>query len=206
MAEKKLAQRRASPKPGRAKALSKAKETPVATMPAQHDARQLSEHIIERLSDMPARLATSTLSELLLSTTDQTTRIAILTTRIEILRARVIGCRMGKNADGNVSLGTLRNQMFKTQLPAQINAPELPIHSTKETPEKSVAEEEGAFRIQLLETYFNEGIELPKGAIFTVSSTAGLSLIERQIAQLVPEAATSDENNNAMEATIEAET
>jgi hypothetical protein len=206
MAEKKLAQRRASPKPGRAKALSKAKETPVATMPAQHDARQLSEHIIERLSDMPARLATSTLSELLLSTTDQTTRIAILTTRIEILRARVIGCRMGKNADGNVSLGTLRNQMFKTQLPAQINAPELPINSTKEPPEKSIAEEEGAFRIQLLETYFNEGIELPKGAIFTVSSTAGLSLIDRQIAQLAPEAATSGENNNAMEATTEAET
>lgn len=206
MAEKKLAPRRASPKPGRAKALSKAKEEPDATMPAQHDARRLSEHIIERLTDMPARLATSTLSELLQNTTDQTTRIAILATRIEVLRARVAGCRMGENADGNISLGTLRNQMFKAQLPVQIDAAELPAHSTKETAEKSVTEEEDTFRIQLLETYFNEGIELSKGAIFTVSTTAGLSLIDRKIAQLAPEATTSDENDNAMQAKIEAET
>lgn len=206
MAEKKITPRRASPKPGRAKALSKAKETPVAAIPAKHGTRQLSEHIIERLTDMPARLATSTLSELLENTTDQTTRIAILATRIEVLRARVFSCRMGKNANGNVPLGTLRKQMFKAQLPAQIDAPELPMHSTKETPEKSVAEEEEVFRIQLLETYSNEGIELPKGAIFTVSTTAGLSLIDRQIAQLAPEAATSDKNNGTMQATIEAET
>ena len=206
MVEKKLTPRRVSPKPGRAKALSKTNETPVATMPAQHDVRQLSEHIIERLTDMPARLATSTLSELLQNTTDQTTRIAILATRIEVLRVRVAGCRMGKNTDGNIPLGRLRNQMFKAQLPAQIDTTELPMHSTKETPEKSVAEEEQAFRVQLLETYSNEGIELPKGAIFTVSTTAGLSLIDRKIAQLAPEATTSDENDNAMQAKIEAET
>jgi hypothetical protein len=206
MAEKKLTPRRASPKPGRAKALSKAEETPAAKMPVQHGARQLSKHIIEHLTDMPARLATSTLSELLRNTTDQTTRIAILAARIEVLRARVIGCRMGNNADGNASLGTLRNQLSTAKFPAQTDTPELPTPGTKETPDKIVTvEDEETFRIELLKTHVNEGIELPKGAIFTVSTTAGLSLIDRQIAQLAPEEATGDKNNNATQETIEAE-
>jgi hypothetical protein len=206
MAEKKLTPRRASPKPGRAKAISKAEKTPVPKAPVQHGARQLSKHIIEHLTDMPARLATSTLSELLRNTTDQTTRIAILAARIEVLRARVIGCRMGNNADGNVSLGTLRSQLPKAKFSAQIEAPELPTPSTKETPDKMVTkEDEETFRIELLKTHINEGIELPKGAIFTVSTTAGLSLIDRQIAQLAPEAATGDKNSNATQQTIEAE-
>jgi hypothetical protein len=206
MAEKKLVPRRTGPKPGRVKALSKAAGTPIAKMPAQHGAHQLSEHIIEHLTDMPSRLATSTLSELLRNTTDQTTRIAILAARIEVLRARVIGCRMGKNADANVSLGTLRSQLPTEKLPAQIDAPELPTPGTKDTTEKMVTkDDEKTFRIKLLKTHVNEGIELTKGAIFTVSTTAGLSLIDRQIAQLAPEVATGDENNNATQAIIEVE-
>lgn len=206
MAEKKLVPRRTGPKPGRVKALSKAAGTPIAKMPAQHGAHQLSEHIIEHLTDMPSRLATSTLSELLRNTTDQTTRIAILAARIEVLRARVIGCRMGKNADANVSLGTLRSQLPTGKLPAQIDAPKLPTPGTKDTTEKMVTkDDEKTFRIKLLKTHVNEGIELTKGAIFTVSTTAGLSLIDRQIAQLAPEVATGDENNNATQAIIEVE-
>jgi hypothetical protein len=206
MAEKKLVPRRTGPKPGRVKALSKAAGTPIAKMPAQHGAHQLSEHIIEHLTDMPSRLATSTLSELLRNTTDQTTRIAILAARIEVLRARVIGCRMGKNADANVSLGTLRSQLPTEKLPAQIDAPKLPTPGTKDTTEKMVTkDDEKTFRIKLLKTHVNEGIELTKGAIFTVSTTAGLSLIDRQIAQLAPEVATGDENNNATQAIIEVE-
>jgi hypothetical protein len=207
MAEKKLAPRRAGPKPGRAKALSKAAKTPVTKMPAQHDAHHLSEHIIEHLTDMPARLATSTLSELLRNTTDQTTRIAILAARIEVLRARVICCRMGQNADANASLGTLRRQLPTEKLPGQIDAPELPTPGTKNTTGKMVTkDDEKTFRIKLLKTHVNEGIELTKGAIFTVSTTAGQSLIDRQIAQLAPEVATDDENNNATQATMEVET
>jgi hypothetical protein len=206
MAEKKLVPRRTGPKPGRVKALSKAAGTPIAKMPAQHGAHQLSEHIIEHLTDMPSRLATSTLSELLRNTTDQTTRIAILAARIEVLRARVIGCRMGKNADANVSLGTLRSQLPTGKLPAQIDAPKQPTPGTKDTTEKMVTkDDEKTFRIKLLKTHVNEGIELTKGAIFTVSTTAGLSLIDRQIAQLAPEVATGDENNNATQAIIEVE-
>jgi hypothetical protein len=207
MAEKKLAPRRVGPKPGRAKALSKAVKTPITKMTAQHGAHHLSELIIEHLTDVPTRLATSTLSELLRNTTDQTTRIAILAARIEVLRARVICCRMGKSADASVSLGTLRRQLSTEKLPGQIDAPELPTPDTKDTTVKIVTkDDEKTFRIKLLKTHINEGIELTKGAIFTVSTTAGLSLIDRQIAQLAPEVATVDENNNAMQATIEVET
>jgi hypothetical protein len=204
MAEKKSNPRRASPKPGRAKALSKTEAAPVAKVPTQHDAHQLPKPIIEHLTDIPARLASSTLSELLRNTTHQATRIAILAARIEVLRARVISCRMGNNADGNVSLGTLRNQLPTAKSPAQIDAQELLTPGTKEPPQKMVAkEDEETFRIKLLKTHVNEGIKLPKGEIFTVNTTAGLSLIDRKIAQLVPEVDTGDENNDTTQATIE---
>ena len=207
MVEKKLNPRRASPKPGRAKALSKTEAAPVTKAPPQHDAHQLSKPIIEHLTDIPARLVASTLSELLRNTTHQATRIAILAARIEVLRARVINCRMGNNADGNVSLGTLRNQLPTAKAPAQMDTQELPTPSTKEPPQKMVVkEDEETFRIKLLKTHVNEGIKLPKGEIFTVSTTAGLSLIDRKIAQLVPEVATGDENNNTAQTKIDAHT
>jgi hypothetical protein len=207
MVEKKSNPKRASPKPGRAKALSKTKAAPVAKVTGQHDAHQISKPIIEYLTDIPARLAASILSELLQNTTHQATRIAILATRIEVLRARVINCRMGNNADGNVSLGTLRNQLPTAKAPAQMDTQELPTPGTKEPTQQMVAkEDEETFQIKLLKTHVNEGIKLPKGEIFTVTATAGLSLIDRKIAQLAPEVATGDENNNTAQTKIDAHT
>ena len=205
MAEKKSTPRRASPKPGRAKALSKTEATPVAKVSTHSDARQISKSIIDHLTDIPARLVSSTLSELLRNTTHQATRIAILTARIEVLRARVVSCRIGNNTDGNVSLGTLRNQLPTAKSPTQIDARELPTPGAKEPSQKMVVEvDEETFRIKLLKTHINEGIKLPKGEIFTVSTTAGLSLIDRDIAQLVPEVATGDKNKDSTQAATEA--
>jgi len=204
MVEKKSTPRRASPKPGRAKARSKTEATLVARVSTHSDTRQISKSIIEHLTDIPARLVSSTLSELLRNTTHQATRIAILTARIEVLRARVVSCRMGNNTDGNVSLGTLRNQLPTSKPPAQIDARKLPTPGAKEPSQKmAVKENEETFRIKLLKTHVNEGIKLPKGEVFTVSATAGLSLIDREIAQLVPEVATGDENKDSTQATIE---
>jgi len=205
MAEKKSTPRRANPKPGPAKALSKTEATPITKVSTHSDARQISKSIIEHLTDIPARLVSSTLSELLRNTTHQATRIAILTARIEVLRARVVSCRIGNNTDGNVSLGTLRNQLPTAKSSTQIDAGELPTPGAKEPSQKMVVEEdEETFRIKLLKNHINEGIKLPKGEIFTVSATAGLSLIDGDIAQLVHEVATGDKNKDSTQAAIEA--
>jgi hypothetical protein len=165
----------------------------------------LSQRLLEFLADTPALTAVSVLSNMLDDTSDPATRLAILTTRIEVLRARTIACRLGRPVDGAITLGTVLREQGLMDLPPEILNPNL-YATTEEPPETAPpdpAEDEPLLQMRLLTTYNHEGIDLPEGAVFTIRKTLADNLLERGISEIVtdddsepPDAETAPENED----------
>lgn len=149
----------------------------------------LSQRLLEFLADTPALTAASVLSNMLDDTSDPATRLAILTTRIEVLRARTIACRLGRPVDGAITLGTVLREQGLMDLPPEILNPNL-YADTEDSPEialPDLAEDEPLLQMRLLTAYNHEGIDLPEGAVFTIRKTLADSLLERGISEIVTE-------------------
>ena len=164
----------------------------------------LSQRLLEFLADTPALTAASVLSNMLDETSDAATRLAILTTRIEVLRARTIACRLGRPVDSAITLGTVLREQGLMDLPPEILNPNL-YADTEEAPENALtdlAEDEPMLQMRLISAYNHAGIDLPQGAVFTIRKTLADSLLERGISEIVtdddtpptdPQAAPEDE-------------
>ncbi|AGI68550.1 hypothetical protein OAN307_c29995 [Octadecabacter antarcticus 307] len=180
-------------KPQRIPAKPRGKRAPERTdkaSPSEHaDSKNLQKRIMQHLADTPALLATSVLSEMLRDTTDQPTRIAIQYSRIEVLRARTISCRLGKPADRSVKPSSLlsRNTIVSKTNDAQTGSlvEERPAHDSHqaETADAAVPE---SILIQLTVAHLHQGVELPKGTTFKVSSIVGAELIKINVAKHAP--------------------
>jgi hypothetical protein len=150
----------------------------------------LSQRLLEFLADTPALTAASVLSNMLDDTSDPATRLAILTTRIEVLRARTIACRLGHPVDGAITLGAVLREQGLMDLPPEILNPIL-YASTEEPQEDALpdlATNEPLLQMRLLKAYNHEGIDLPEGAVFTIRKTLADDLLERGISEIVPDA------------------
>ena len=151
-------------------------------------ASTLSKRLLKFLGDTPALTAASVLSNMLQDTSDPATRLAILETRILVLRARTVACREGNPADGAITLGAMLEKQNRPEKPvssAQPPAPPEHVEGEAETPPSSPAEQEPMLQMQLLKAYNHQGIDLPEGAVFTISKSVADDLLERGISKLV---------------------
>lgn len=198
MVEKSSKPRRAAPKPGGAKASgqSGAQLSPKAPPERKPETRRkrltLQERIMEHLADIPALLAVSTLSEMLRDTAHRPTRLAIQKARIDVLRARTIACRLGKPADGSITLAALLNRNANGDAPP-VETPPPPAEEAQTPPPAPEtappAEPQQDMRIELTEAHIHQGIQLPKGATLVVNAAIGANLIDMGVAKLAPDLA-----------------
>ena len=144
------------------------------------------------LADTPALKAAGVLSGLLAETTDPATRLAILTTRIQVLRARTIACQSGRAVDEGLTLGAmLEEQNAEPEPPAppesepEPEAPEPPAEPMEEQDQPTAPGEQLA-QIKLLQSYEHEGITLPEGAVFAVAGEKADELVSKGISVRMP--------------------
>ena len=193
MVEKSSKPRRAAPKPGSTSVSAESDkplsvEAPTARKPENRRKRlTIQERIMENLAEVPALLAVSTLSQMLRDTAHVPTRLAIQRARIDVLRARTIACRLGKPADGAITLAALLNRNTNVEA-APVEAPAAPKEEEQAVqtaaPEPILpADEQQDMRIELTEAHIHQGIQLPKGAILVVNGAIGLNLIEMEVAK-----------------------
>ena len=157
---------------------------------------------MEHLADIPALLAVSTLSQMLRDTAHSPTRLAIQKARIDVLRARTIACRMGKPADGAITLAALLNRNANVDVePVETPVPpkdqeqvSQPMAETPLTP----ADAQPDLRIELTEAHIHQGIQLPKGAKLVVNAVIGANLIEMEVAKPVIEDAPEEDASDVV--------
>ena len=193
MVEKSSKPRRAAPKPGSTSVSEESDKplsakAPTARKPENRRKRlTIQERIMEHLAEVPALLAVSTLSQMLRDTAHIPTRLAIQRARIDVLRARTIACRLGKPADGAITLAALLNRNTNVE-PAPVEAPVPPKEEEQAAqtaaPEPILSPDaQQDMRIELTEAHIHQGVQLPKGAILVVNGAIGLSLIEMEVAK-----------------------
>ena len=164
------------------------------TLARQADA--LCERVHAFLADTPALKAAGVLSGLLAETTDPATRLAILTTRIQVLRARTIACQSGRSVDEGLTLGAmLEEQKAKPEPPPPPPEPEpepevseasAPPEDPGEEQDQPIAQGEQLAQIKLLQSYEHEGITLPEGAVFAVAGEKADELVSKGISVRMP--------------------
>lgn len=150
--------------------------------------------LLQHLADTPALAAAGVLATMLLDTEDSTTRLAIMRTRIQVLRARTTACQLGQPVAGNITLGEVfaYQASIDQQMPthgADPSGPD-PEPEADTRPDPEPADE--PVKARLLETYTHEGIELPKGGVFLVSANSAKELAERGICEVLDEPETPD--------------
>ena len=164
------------------------------TLARQADA--LCERVHAFLADTPALKAAGVLSGLLAETTDPATRLAILTTRIQVLRARTIACQSARAVDEDLTLGAmLEEQKAKPEPPPPPPEPEpepevteasAPREEPTDEQDRPIAKGEQLAQIKLLQSYEHEGITLPEGAVFAVAISRAEELVSKGISVLMP--------------------
>lgn len=178
--------------------------------PPQHKSRSAAlpktadpatEKLLQYLAATPALTAAEALANMLLDTEDSTTRLAIMRTRIQVLRARTIACQLGQPVAGNITLGEVLAYQARSDH-------EIPTHST-EPPESDIAPKADSpldaepadepVKVRLLKTYTHEGIELPKGGVFLVSAHSVSELAERGICEVLDEPQLADSDSDSDE-------
>lgn len=160
----------------------------------------LQERIMDHLAEIPVLLAASTLSEMLRETADRPTRLAILKARIDVLRARTIACRLGKPADGSVTLAALLDRNASVDVLPTESADPIIDKNEADTPPAPVSaaqpDAQDNIRIELTEAHIHQGVELPKGATLVVSAAIGAGLIEMEVAKPVLDVAPDAERED----------
>lgn len=203
MVKKSSTPRRAAPKPGGARASNQSnkqvsEKAPLERAPEIRRKRPtLQERIMEHLAEIPALLAVSTLSEMLRDTAHRPTRLAIQKARIDVLRARVIACRLGKPADGSITLAALLNRNANIDV-APVETPPVPTEEAQTAPTPAPMPPEEAqqdMRIELTEEHIHQGFQLRKGTKLVVNAAIGAGLIEMDVAK--PVAYTESEEDAA---------
>lgn len=118
---------------------------------------------------------------------DPATRLAILTARIEVLRARIIACRLGRPVDSAITLGIVLREQGLMDLPPEILNPNLyaDLQEPSESSMTDHAKVDPLLQMRLLKAYHHEGIDLPEGAIFTIRKSLADNLLERGISEVV---------------------
>ena len=164
------------------------------TLARQADA--LCERVHAFLADTPALKAAGVLSGLLAETTDPATRLAILTTRIQVLRARTIACQSGRSVDEGLTLGAmLEEQKAKPEPPPpppesepepEVIEASAPPEDPGEEQDQPIAQGEQLAQIKLLQSYEHEGITLPEGAVFAVAAAKAEELVSKGISVFMP--------------------
>ena len=151
------------------------------TLARQADA--LSARMLEFLSNTPALMAANVLSGMLKDTSDPATRLAILTTRIQVLRARTIACRLGTPVDGKIKLGAVLKSQDNMTLPPEILDPTLSATpTTPETEEQPTGDDVNTLiEMKLLQDYTHQGFMLPEGAVFLATQAVADDLVDRGI-------------------------
>jgi len=165
----------------------------------------IAARLLNFLSNTPAITAATVLSDMMHDTSDPATRLAILTTRIQVLRARTIACRLGKPVDGKISLGELIDDQKSRKLPEEIENPMLRPAAPDQLVEQSVVpvEPEKLMRLKLLQDYRHEGFDIKAGTLFETSAQIANDLTARGISEIVPddlqpdETATNDASTDA---------
>lgn len=164
--------------------------------PAQHRSRSAAlpktadpatEKLLQYLADTPALTAAQALANMLLDTEDSTTRLAIMRTRIQVLRARTIACQLGQPVAGNITLGEVFAYQARPdhQIPTHGTEPLAPDIAPKADTPLDTDPADEPVKVRLLKTYTHEGIELPKGGVFLVSAHSVGELAERGICEVL---------------------
>jgi hypothetical protein len=203
MVEKSSRPRRAAPKPGSAKGSGQS-DKQVSEKPqterkpeTRHKRLTLQERIMEHLADISALLAASVLSQMLRDTAHRPTRLAIQKARIDVLRARTIACRIGKPADGAITLAALLNRNAHVDA-APMDTPVPPKEqeqAAQHAAEKLLtpADAQQDIQIELTEAHIHQGVQLPKGAKLMVNAAIGANLIEIEVAKPVSKDASKED-------------
>lgn len=150
--------------------------------------------LLQHLADTPALTAAGVLANMLLDTEDPATRLAIMRTRIQVLRARTTACQLGQPVSGNITLG----EVFANQASIDQQMPTLDTEPSSTAPklEADIRPEpepaDNPVKARLLETYTHEGIELPKGGVFLVNANSARELAARGICEVLAEPETPD--------------
>jgi|GEM_PF-1820408 len=203
MVEKSSRPRRAAPKPGSAKGSGQSdkqvSEKPQTERKPETRRKRLTlqERIMEHLAEVPALLAVSTLSQMLRDTGDRPTRLAIQRARIDVLRARTMACRLGKPADGTITLAALLNHnanvdVAPVETPVPPKEEEQAAQPAAEAP-LPPADAQQDIRIELTEAHIHQGVQLPKGAKLMVNAAIGANLIEIEVAKPVSKDASKED-------------
>lgn len=154
----------------------------------------ITEKLSQHLADTPALTAAGVLANMLLDTEDSATRLAIMRTRIQVLRARTIACQLGRPVAGNITLGEVFSYQASTdqqlltlgsEASASDTEPKADIAPHAEPPAEPV-------KARLLKTYTHEGIELPEGGVFLVSAHSAKELTKLGICEILDDRQTSD--------------
>ncbi|MFD1510741.1 hypothetical protein [Lacimonas salitolerans] len=170
----------------------KPRKSPNAALPKKTD--PIADKLLQHLANTPALTAAGVLAGMLPDTEDPATRLAIMRTRIQVLRARTTACQLGQPVAGNITLGEVFANQARAdqQLSAQVATPSDPepeaIADAGRDPELA----DNPVQVRLLETYTHEGIELRKGGVFLVSANSAKDLAERGICEVLAEPETPD--------------
>ena len=205
MVEKSSKPRRAAPKPGSTSVSEESDKplsakAPTARKPENRRKRlTIHERIMEHLAEVPALLAVSTLSQMLRDTAHIPTRLAIQRARIDVLRARTIACRLGKPADGTITLAALLNRnanvdVAPVETPVPPKEEEQAAQPAAEAP-LPPADAQQDMRIELTQAHIHQGVQLPKGSKLVVNAAIGANLIEMEVAKPVIEDALEEDTS-----------
>lgn len=154
----------------------------------------ITDKLLQHLAGTPALTAVELLANMLPDTEDPATRLAIMRTRIQVLRARTTACQLGKPVAGYTTLGEVFAKQASTeqQLSAHVADPS----ESDPEPNADTASDaklaEATIKVRLLQTYIHEGIELPEGCEFQVSAQSATDLAERGVCEVLEDPETTD--------------
>jgi len=154
----------------------------------------VTDKLLQHLADTPALTAVEVLANMLPDTEDPATRLAIMRTRIKVLRARTTACQLGKPVAGDTTLGEVFANQASTeqQLSAHVADPSDSDPEPKADTASDTKPVEATIKVRLLQTYIHEGIELPQGSEFQVRTQSATNLAKRGVCEVLEDPETPD--------------
>jgi hypothetical protein len=157
-----------------------------------HPTSPVAKQVMQTLSETSVPTVVTVLSEMLFDTSDQTTRTAILDTRVQVLHARINACRLGKSVDHQTTLFELLGDKSPRTAPLNVlSGGDEP--ASPETDAEQTERSETMVQIRLLENYTHQGFDLPIGAVFAAPKDDADQLIEKGVSEVYAPEPVSDE-------------